>query len=323
MDLISVIVPVFKVEPYLDQCVESIVKQLYSNLEIILVDDGSPDHCPEICDAWAEKDKRIRVIHKENGGLSDARNVGLAEATGEFIAFVDSDDWIDAKMLFILHRCILDTRSDIASCGAVRVWEDGKKQQAMISAKGNQVLDKVSAMRALIQSTFLIQTVWNKLYKADLIKGIPFEVGKIHEDEFWSWQVVAAANRVATVVDNLYYYRQRQNSIMGNYYTGKPMLVIEAKYLRHLYIKNRLPELESIDSEDLLYTCYYQGCQIVRFEDQNKRREYFSEIKKIANNCEIELSHRRELRMTKRIRLFLIKHWTKGICTFDVRLGLN
>ena len=274
---VTCIIPVYNVEKFLDRCMISVLNQTRPFDEIILIDDGAKDSSGKMCDKYAEQYANVRAIHQQNGGLSAARNTGISQAKGDYLVFVDSDDWIDAKMLFILHRCILDTRSDIASCGAVRVWEDGKKQQAMISAKGNQVLDKVSAMRALIQSTFLIQTVWNKLYKADLIKGIPFEVGKIHEDEFWSWQVVAAANRVATVVDNLYYYRQRQNSIMGNYYTGKPMLVIEAKYLRHLYIKNRLPELESIDSEDLLYTCYYQGCQIVRFEDQNKRREYFSE----------------------------------------------
>ncbi len=95
MDLISVIVPVYKVEAYLNRCVESIVNQSYSNLEIILVDDGSPDRCPEMCDVWSQKDKRIKVIHKENGGLSDARNAGMAIATGTYIGFVDSDDWID------------------------------------------------------------------------------------------------------------------------------------------------------------------------------------------------------------------------------------
>ena len=102
MDLISVIVPVYKVEPYLDKCVRSIVDQTYQNLEIILVDDGSPDRCGEICDAWAAKDSRIRVIHKENGGLSDARNAGMAVATGKYMGFVDSDDYIAPDMYRLL-----------------------------------------------------------------------------------------------------------------------------------------------------------------------------------------------------------------------------
>ena len=103
MSLISVIVPVYKVEPYLNKCIESIVNQTYKNLEIILVDDGSPDNCPAICDSWAEKDSRIKVIHKENGGLSDARNAGMVHATGEYIAFVDSDDYIDPEMYQSLY----------------------------------------------------------------------------------------------------------------------------------------------------------------------------------------------------------------------------
>ena len=106
VDLISVIVPVYKVEPYLDRCVQSIVDQTYGNLEIILVDDGSPDNCPAMCDAWAEKDSRIKVIHKENGGQADARNVGMAVATGEYVAFVDSDDWIDIRMYQRMHEAM-------------------------------------------------------------------------------------------------------------------------------------------------------------------------------------------------------------------------
>ena len=109
MDLISVVVPVYRVEPYLDRCVASIVNQTYRNLEIILVDDGSPDRCPAMCDAWAEKDRRIKVIHKANGGLSDARNVGLQLAQGNYVAFIDSDDWIDLRFIEILYKAIVET----------------------------------------------------------------------------------------------------------------------------------------------------------------------------------------------------------------------
>ena len=112
---ISVIVPVYKVEPYLDKCVSSIVNQTYTNLEIILVDDGSPDSCPTMCDAWAEKDSRIRVIHKPNGGLSDARNAGIVVATGELMAFVDSDDWIASDMYEHLYQRLTEDDSDIAA----------------------------------------------------------------------------------------------------------------------------------------------------------------------------------------------------------------
>ena len=125
MELISVIVPVFKVDPYLDRCVESIVNQTYRNLEIILVDDGSPDSCGAMCDAWAEKDRRIKVIHKKNGGLSDARNAGLDIATGTLIGFVDSDDFIRSDMYLLLMERLMEDGSDIAACGVEMVFEDG------------------------------------------------------------------------------------------------------------------------------------------------------------------------------------------------------
>ena len=114
MDLISVIVPVYKVEAYLDRCVQSIVDQTYTNLDIILVDDGSPDRCPQMCDEWAKRDRRIRVIHKENGGLSDARNAGLRMAAGAFVAFVDSDDDVDLQYIEALYRALNDAQADIA-----------------------------------------------------------------------------------------------------------------------------------------------------------------------------------------------------------------
>ena len=123
-ELISIIVPVYRVEPYLDRCVQSIVDQTYQNLEIILVDDGSPDNCPAMCDAWAAKDSRVKVIHKENGGLSDARNAGLAAAAGEYIGFVDSDDWISPDMYRLLYENMAEHGSDVSACGVEMVWED-------------------------------------------------------------------------------------------------------------------------------------------------------------------------------------------------------
>ena len=124
MDLISVIVPVYNVEAYLDKCISSIVNQTYRNLEIILVDDGSPDNCPAMCDAWAKKDSRIRVIHKLNGGLSDARNAGMTVTTGELMAFVDSDDWIDVHYIEYLYNALRQSNADISACDLREVYDD-------------------------------------------------------------------------------------------------------------------------------------------------------------------------------------------------------
>ena len=124
MPLISVIVPIYNVEKYLDRCVDSIINQTYKNLEIILVDDGSPDNCPQMCDDYAKKDSRIKVVHKENGGLSDARNVGMEVATGEYVSFIDSDDYISLDFYETLLETIVDNDSDIVECGVVKFYED-------------------------------------------------------------------------------------------------------------------------------------------------------------------------------------------------------
>lgn len=254
---ISVIVPVYKVEPYLDKCVSSIVNQTYTNLEIILVDDGSPDSCPTMCDAWAEKDSRIRVIHKPNGGLSDARNAGIVVATGELMAFVDSDDWIASDMYEHLYQRLTEDDSDIAACGVQMVWEN-KTPSRTLTREGSCVLNQEEAMRAIIEESWLKQPVWYKLYKTALVRDILFPKGKYHEDVFWSYQAVGRAQRVS-VSDHIgYYYLQRGGSIMGEGYSLKRLDAVEAKVQRCAYIQERFPALSPLAVKDLWFTCIYQ-----------------------------------------------------------------
>lgn len=255
---ISVIVPVYKVEAYLDKCVSSIVNQTYTNLEIILVDDGSPDSCPTMCDAWVEKDSRIRVIHKTNGGLSDARNAGMAVATGELMAFVDSDDWIAPDMYEYLYQRLAEDNSDIAACGVQMVWED-KTPSRMLTQEGNCVLNQEEAMRAIIEESWLKQPVWYKLYKTALVRDILFPVEKYHEDVFWSYQAVGKAQKVS-VSDHIgYYYLQRGGSIMGAGYSLKRLDAVEAKVQRCTYIQECFPALSPLAVKDLWLACIYQG----------------------------------------------------------------
>lgn len=260
---ISVIVPVYKVEPYLDKCISSIVNQTYKNLEIILVDDGSPDNCPAMCDAWAEKDSRIRVIHKTNGGLSDARNAGMAVATGELMAFVDSDDWIAPDMYEYLYQRLAEDNSDIAACGVQMVWED-KTPSRMLTQEGNCVLNQEEAMRAIIEESWLKQPVWYKLYKTALVRDILFPVEKYHEDVFWSYQAVESAKKVSVSDHVGYYYLQRGGSIMGAGYSLKRLDAVEAKVQRCAYIQERFPALSPLAIKDLWFTCIYQGQSALR-----------------------------------------------------------
>lgn len=255
---ISVIVPVYKVEPFLDRCVQSIVEQSYSNLEIILVDDGSPDNCPVMCDAWAVKDSRIKVLHKENGGLSDARNAGMIIASGELIGFVDSDDWVAPDMYQHLYNLIMEDHSDIATCGVEMVWED-RTSSRMLTKSGSCVLNRQEAMRALIEESWLKQPVWYKLYKTALIRDIHFPAGKYHEDVFWSYQAIARAERVSVSDYVGYFYVQRSGSIMGEGYSLKRLDAVEATVNWCAYAEEKFPELAGLVQGKLIGSCMYHN----------------------------------------------------------------
>ena len=314
MDLISVIVPVYKVEAYLDRCVQSIVDQIYRNLEIILVDDGSPDNCGAMCDAWAKKDSRIKVIHKENGGLSDARNAGMAAATGEYIAFVDSDDWLDVQMYQHLHEAMTETDSDIASCGARRVWLDGTPARELLGVNRDCVLEQEAAMEALLTAQGLVMTVWNKLYRRSLVDGVKFLVGMIHEDEFWSWQVIARAKRVVTVKESYYNYLQRGSSIMGAGFTEKRFVVIQAKIERQKYIEANMPRLKDTGRADMVFTCMYLGIEALEAMGRKDADPCMKYLKDTVKSYPIGKGYLRTLRWKQRLHLWMIRSFFKQTC---------
>ena len=202
-DLISVVIPVFNVEAYLDKCMASVVQQSYKELEIIVVDDGSTDNSPQICDNWSVKDGRVHVIHKENGGLSDARNAGLSVATGSYISFVDSDDWLKPQFIETLMRTLKENNADIVECGVLYVDEQDHVLRKRCCQENKVVKSKIEALRALVKEDGIYQTVWNKLYKRDVLEGILFEKGKYNEDDFWTYQVVDRAEKLVAISDKL------------------------------------------------------------------------------------------------------------------------
>lgn len=323
MELISVIVPVYQVEKYLDRCVASLVAQTYRELEIILVDDGSPDRCGAMCDAWASRDSRIVVVHKENGGLSDARNAGMRVARGELIAFVDSDDWVEPTMYASLYNRMLETGSDIASCGALRVWEDNTPNCMMTKLNGDHVLEKVDAMKALIDTSYLVMTVWNKLYRRRTIQNVWFPIGKINEDEFWSWKVIARADRVATLQKPYYNYLQRSGSIMSAQASKEPMLVIEAKCERHDYIVENMPALKNDSCKDLIYTCLFQGQMAMKFLPYAQSGAYIDKMQKVIKSHRPDDSYLKALPIRRRIRFEMIFHFLKMTCMLQNLLHIG
>lgn len=254
--LISVIVPVYKVEPYLNKCIDSIVNQNYKNLEIILVDDGSPDNCGAICDAWAEKDSRIRVIHKENSGGGMARNAGLDIANGEFVAFVDSDDYISIEMYEYLHG-LIGADVDVVECSYMDVSNDDVDFSC--GDADVQVYTAQEAMEEHISDRIFRQLIWNKLYRREVIGDIRFPEGKSIDDEFFTYRVLGNAKTLVHSGKICYAYRQQENSVMHSMDTKKRLQAVEAKIQRHNYINRVFPELNELSLKNLWFTCIYQG----------------------------------------------------------------
>lgn len=211
-DLISVIVPVYNVAGYVDVCINSIISQTYRNLEILLVDDGSTDDSGSICDRYAEKDSRIVVLHKENGGLSDARNYALDRARGEMIAFVDGDDWIHPRMYEVMQNVMNETQSDLVTCGFERENKDFVKEVVNISLSDVQLLTRDDAMSDI---DIPLVVAWNKLYRRSLFDGIRYPVGKLHEDEFIIHRILWKCRQIAVISSALYFYTEREGSIIA------------------------------------------------------------------------------------------------------------
>ena len=211
--LLSIIVPVYKVESYLQKCIDSILAQTLTDFELILVEDGSPDGCPALCDAAAAKDARVRVLHQKNGGLSAARNAGLDVARGEWIGFVDSDDYIAPEMYETLYKAVQSTGADLALCDYVKVDETG----ALCTQTHVAVPQKSLTGRELLQKAYwtTVQIAWNKLYRRSLFAQLRYPVGKLNEDFFVIPEICLNTQRAVVVPEVLYYYVQRSDSIMG------------------------------------------------------------------------------------------------------------
>lgn len=230
--MISIVVPIYNVEKYLVKCIESITAQTYRNLEIILVNDGSTDSCGKICDVYAERDKRIKVIHKANGGLSDARNAGIEAAEGYYIGFVDSDDYINVNMYERLINIMNADNSQIAVCNFSLVYEETEKNiyEDKNFDNNNLLIDnKDKLVEYCMKSNYDAFTVaWNKLYKRELFNGIRYPKGKIHEDVFTTYKLLYKAEKISYTKNAMYYYLQRKTSIMGQKFNVKRLHRLEA-----------------------------------------------------------------------------------------------
>lgn len=304
--LVSVIIPVYKVYGYIDKCVYSVVNQTYTNLQIILVDDGSPDDCAIKCDEWAEKDARITVIHKLNGGLSDARNYGMKIIRGDYVSFIDSDDYISEDFYEVLLSTALKNDSDIVECGFTRFYESGEFEEyhddlavSDYSASGG--------LSALIDENPFRQHVWDKLYKHEVVKNIFFEVGKQHEDEYWTYQIFGRAEKITKTYRTMYFYFQRETSIMGNGYNLRRLDALEGKWNRQNYIEKYYPELTLQAKLDFFGSCIYLLQCVLKYMSGKEKRQATSIIRKYKKMCRITFSDIKAIRSGARKYYYLAK----------------
>jgi len=285
VEKISVIVPIYNVEKYLERCIESIIGQTYQNLEIILVDDGSPDNCGKICDAYMKKDERIKVIHKENGGLSDARNAGQKIATGEYISFIDSDDYIDKDMYQYMIEEMKRANAEIAICGTKIEFENGK--MIIKSNPIDEVLDSREAIIKMNSFSSFNMSVWNKLYKKNIVENIEFPFGKKSEDYYVMFRYFDKANKIILLKEAKYHYIQRENSISRGKNISEDY--IEGSEKQQEFIREKYPDIEFVGNTAYAFSyiaVYNRYIKNKKKLNKDKRKKFQKEVKRYIGDIQ-------------------------------------
>lgn len=248
---LSIVVPVYKIEScLLDKCVESILAQTFKDFELILVDDGSPDNCGALCDGWAEKDPRIRVVHKENGGLSDARNAGIDVARGNCIGFVDSDDYVAPEMFQVLLENMKAHNADISMCGYVDVYPGGAKPRCL--DRTVRVWNQEEAIGNILRGREVSVHAVTKLYARKLFDGVRYTKGIISEDAYVIMDIMDRVRVAVFTPLALYYYVHRAESINTCAYNPRDLTRIEGHRKNWLYIREKFPRLQKLAFERCL-----------------------------------------------------------------------
>ena len=273
--LISIIVPVYKVEKYLVKCVDSIINQTYSNLEIILVDDGSPDMCPKICDKYAEKDSRIKVIHKENGGLSDARNHGIDIATGDYITFIDSDDFYELDLFEKFIENITNKDCDIYCFKTKEIYENNQSYE--FSKNKNIVnINNIHCMKDILD----YKIVCNKIFARKLFINTRFPIGKNFEDIGTTYKLILNSKNIIVDYSEYYGYLKRNDSITGSMTQKSIMDRIYLENERFEFIKEKYDVLRMCAVRDRVFQIYRYHLDCCKYLTDNRKKFYNSELLK-------------------------------------------
>ena len=270
---VSIIVPVYQVEQYIRQCVDSILAQTFTDFELILVDDGSKDQSGQICDEYARMDERVRVIHKDNGGAADTRNRGVDQAVGNYLMFVDSDDYIAPTMVECLYRNIVSQNADIAACNYLYLFDNDRKKDFVTNVK-SEILSgtEVFYYRKNERNYGFWTVVWNKLIKKETVGRVRFRSGKYYEDEFWANEIYQMDIKIVTISDCLYYYRQHENSTMRQKKNARSLDIIEA-FQERIYIYLQEEEYSEQAYKVLIYSLEHleESKKLITNEDERKK----------------------------------------------------
>ena len=275
-ELISVIVPVYNVEKYVERCIKTLTQQTYRNIEIIIIDDGSPDNAGIICDELSKKDERIKVIHQKNQGLSGARNTGIDEARGEYLLFVDSDDWVHEDMVEVLYHLLVDNNAQIAACGTEIVDDKGHIAYFSDDLEEIKVFSTEEAMIELPLDERIRNVAWNKLYKKELFNDIRFPVGMIFEDIATTYRLIDKAEIIVYCGKPLYCYYKSENSILRSEFSLKWFDKVTACKMRAEYYQIHYPEISKRVS---LY--YVRSVLNTLAISSKKKKEFFTQRTRI------------------------------------------
>ncbi|MDR7073367.1 glycosyltransferase family 2 protein [Fictibacillus barbaricus] len=304
---VSVVVPIYKVEKYIHRCIDSILNQTYKNLEIILVNDGSPDRCGKIAEDYGSKDNRIKVIHKENGGLSDARNYGMKQVTGEFTMFVDSDDWLEIEMINNMVNSAITNKADVVQSAFYYAYEDKLLLDRIYDSQNAspEILDKKTLMHELVTNEKVKNFAWGKLYKTEIIRDIPFKKGVLFEDVFWAHHVMHRVNTFLMLKQPYYNYYQRNDSIVATY-TIRNLDMITGLKERHQFIKEYYQELLDESLKLLLRTCLVHYNLLLANRKEDSDGFHRKKIRTYVKNYNSELALIDDKQLKKQLILFRI-----------------
>lgn len=314
--LVSVVIPVYNVQNYIKKCLDSVLAQSYKNLELILVDDGSKDDSGSICDTYALKDDRIKVIHKKNGGLSDARNVGIEQAGGEYITFIDSDDFVAENMIELLYKSMEEHQADVAIGDALHVFDSA--ECSFSSVEKCREYTPEEAIEEMWYQTGFLPSAWGKLYKRKLFSNLKFKVGIIFEDIDIMHEIFYAANKIVYNSSQLYAYVHRENSITTHKFSQRDLEIQN--------ICDRILEFSKDKSEDMqkaaLAYCMVGNLRVfLNAPNQPEFQEAVQKAKILLNQNARKVTANKKIRKKLRYGLYLYLYFRPVIRFVYVKIN--